>query len=59
MFPDDEVLDKITVDIPKRRFTLLSSDGNLRTIDCDDGDQFIRILDMVRESCLNNEVVYV
>ena len=59
MFPDDESLDKITVDIPKRRFTLLSSDGNLRTIDCDDGDQFIRILDMVRESCLNNEVVYV
>ena len=59
MFPDDEMLDKITVDIPKRRFTLLSSDGNLRTIDCDDGDQFIRILDMVRESCLNNEVVYV
>ena len=59
MFPDDERLDKITVDIPKRRFTLLSSDGNLRTIDCDDGDQFIRILDMVRESCLNNEVVYV
>jgi|TARA_B100000131_G_scaffold200780_1_gene192981 hypothetical protein len=59
MFPDDEILDKITVDIPKRRFTLLSSDGNLRTIDCDDGDQFIRILDMVRESCLNNEVVYV
>ena len=59
MLPDNETLDKITVDIPKRRFTLLSSDGNLRTIDCDDGDQFIRILDMVRESCLNNEVVYV
>jgi len=59
MFPDDESLDKITVDIPKRRFTLLSSDGNVKTIDCDDGDQFIRILDTVRETCLNDEVVYV
>tara|TARA_B100001029_G_scaffold633_1_gene484 strand:- start:12683 stop:12862 length:180 start_codon:yes stop_codon:yes gene_type:complete len=59
MFPDDETLDKITVDIPKKRFTLLSSDGNLRSIDCDDGDQFMRILDMVRASCLNGEVVYV
>lgn len=59
MFPDDESLDKITVDIPKRRFTLLSSDGNVKTIDCDDGDQFIRILDIVRETCLNDEVVYV
>ena len=55
----DEVLDKITVDIPKRRFTLLGSDGNIRTIDCDDGDQFISILDIVRETCLNDEVVYV
>jgi|TARA_S200000501_G_scaffold82396_1_gene74531 hypothetical protein len=59
MFPDDETLDKITVDIPKKRFTLLSSDGNLRSIDCDDGDQFMRILDFVRASCLNGEVVYV
>tara|TARA_B100000214_G_scaffold101205_1_gene70730 strand:+ start:179 stop:367 length:189 start_codon:yes stop_codon:yes gene_type:complete len=56
---EDEVLDKITVDIPKRRFTLLGSDGNIKTIDCDDGDQFINILDFVRETCLSNEVVYV
>lgn len=56
---EDEVLDKITVDIPKRRFTLLGSDGNIKTIDCDDGDQFINILDFVRETCLTNEVVYV
>ena len=56
---ENEVLDKITVDIPKRRFTLLGSDGNIKTIDCDDGDQFINILDFVRETCLSNEVVYV
>ena len=55
----DEVLDKVTVDIPKKRFTLLSSDGNVKTLDCDDGDQFMRVLDVVRNSCLNNEVVYV
>ena len=56
---DDEVLDKITVDIPRRRFTLLGSDGQLKTIDCDNGDQFINILDVIRETCLNDEVVYV
>ncbi len=55
----DEYLDKVTVDIPARRFTLLSSDGNVKTIECNDGDEFIRVLDVVRESCLNNEVVYV
>ena len=56
---DNAVLDKVTVDIPKRRFTLLGSDGQLKTIDCDNGDQFINILDVIRETCLNDEVVYV
>ena len=56
---DDEFLDRVTVDITARRFTLLSSDGNVKTLDCDDGDQFMRVLDVVRNSCLNNEVVYV
>ena len=59
-FEDDTaVLDKVTVDIPKRRCTLLGSDGQLKTIDCDDGDQFMRILELIRELCLNDEVVYV
>ena len=56
---DNAVLDKVTVDIPKRRFTLLGSDGQLKTIDCDDGDQFMRVLELIRELCLNDEVVYV
>ena len=56
---DNAVVDKVTVDIPKRRFTLLGSDGQLKTIDCDNGDQFINILDVIRETCLNDEVVYV
>ena len=55
---DNAVLDKVTVDIPKRRFTLLGSDGQLKTIDCDDGDQFMRVLELIRELCLNDEVVY-
>ena len=56
---DDEFLDKVTVDITARRFTLLSSDGRSKSITCDDGDQFIRVLDVIRESCVNDEVVYV
>tara|TARA_B100001996_G_scaffold311753_1_gene253751 strand:+ start:5923 stop:6108 length:186 start_codon:yes stop_codon:yes gene_type:complete len=59
LYEDEEVLDKVTVDIPRKRFTLLSSDGNTKVIECDDGDQFIRILDVVRESCVNDEVIYV
>ena len=55
----DEYLDKVTVDIPSKRFTLLSSEGNTKVINCDDGDQFIRILDVIRDQCQNDEVVYV
>ena len=55
----DEYLDKVTVDIPSKRLTLLSSEGNTKVIDCDDGDQFIRILDVIRDQCQNDEVVYV
>ena len=55
----DEYLDKVTVDIPAKRFTLLSSEGNTKVIDCDDGDQFIRILAVVRDQCQSEEVVYV
>ena len=55
----EEVLDKVTVDIPKKRFTLLSSEGSAKVIDCDNGDEFMRILDVIRETCLNGEVVYV
>tara|TARA_B100001029_G_scaffold46648_1_gene36917 strand:- start:4263 stop:4451 length:189 start_codon:yes stop_codon:yes gene_type:complete len=58
-FPDEEYLDKVTVDIPKKRFTLLSSEGSVKCINCDDGDEFLRVLDFVRETCTMNDVVYV
>ena len=59
MFDDNEYLDKVTVDIPRRRFTLLSSEGSVKNIDCDNGDEFMRILDFVRDTCTINDVVYI
>ena len=58
-FPDEEYLDKVTVDIPRKRFTLLSDKGSVQCVDCDIGDEFIRVLDFVRERCTMNDVVYV
>ena len=59
MIEDNEYLDKVTVDIPRRRFTLLSSEGSVKNIDCDNGDEFMRILDFVRDTCTINDVVYI
>jgi|TARA_Y100000992_G_scaffold300116_1_gene268110 hypothetical protein len=58
-FPDEEYLDKVTVDIPRKRFTLLSDKGSVQCVDCDNGDEFLRVLDFVRETCTMNDVVYV
>ena len=58
-FPDEEYLDKVTVDIPRKRFTLLSDRGSVQQVDCDNGDEFLRVLDFVRETCTMNDVVYV
>ena len=58
-FPDEEYLDKVTVDIPRKRFTLLSDKGSVQCDDCDYGDEFLRVLDFVRETCTMNDVVYV
>ena len=47
-----------TVDIAARRFTLFSDHGETKVLDCEDGDQFIRVLDVVRNSLAEDEVVY-
>jgi len=59
MFDENEYLDKVTVDIPRRSFTLLSSKGSVRTIDCDNGDEFMRVLDHIRDTCTVDDVMYV
>tara|TARA_Y100000992_G_scaffold178568_1_gene120513 strand:- start:284 stop:457 length:174 start_codon:yes stop_codon:yes gene_type:complete len=54
----DEHLDRVSIDITKRQFILISSKGVSRTIDCDDGDEFIRVLDVIRNTCETEHVVY-
>ena len=55
----DEHLDRVSIDITKRQFILISSKGVSRTIDCDDGDEFIRVLDVIRNTCQTEQVVYI
>ena len=54
----DEYLERVSIDITKRQFNLISSKGISRTIDCEDGDEFIRVLDEVRNTCETEHVVY-
>ena len=49
---------RCTVDIAARRFTLFSDQGDIKVLDCEDGDQFLRVLEVVRNSLPEEEVVY-
>ena len=53
-----EVLEKVIVDITSRKFVLFSNTGDQKEVDCD-MDQFMRVLDLVRELVPSNEVFYV
>jgi len=53
-----EVLEKVIVDITSRKFVLISNTGDRKEVDCD-MDQFMRVLDLVRELVPSDEVIYV
>ena len=59
MFYDEqETLEKVIVDIPKRTFTIVSSSGDTKQIPCN-ADQCMRVLEAVREMVPTNDVSYV
>jgi len=53
-----EVLEKVIVDITSRKFVLISNTGDRKEVDCD-MNQFMRVLDLVRELVPSDEVIYV
>ena len=57
-YDEEETLEKVIVDIPKRTFTIVSSSGDTKQIPCN-ADQFMRVLEAVREMVPINDVSYV
>ena len=59
MFYDEsERLEKVIVDIPSRTFTIVSDKGDTKQISCN-SDQFMRVLEVVREMVPITDVSYV
>jgi len=57
-YDEEETLEKVIVDIPKRTFTIVSSSGDTKQIPCN-AEQFMRVLEAVREMVPTNDVSYV
>ena len=56
---DDESVLNIIIDVCKRKITLISSEGETRFINCDATDQFIGVLDVIKEHADPEIITYV
>ena len=55
---DEEYLMKCVVDPIKRTFYLYSSEGDKKTVDCDNIDEFMNGLELVRATCPEERLSY-
>ena len=55
---DEEYLMKCVVDPIKRTFYLYSSEGDKKTVDRDNIDEFMNVLELVRATCPEERLSY-
>ena len=56
--PAEEVLTKCVVDTLARKFYLYSSEGDERIVECETVDQFMNVLEVVRDKLDEDTLVY-
>ncbi len=55
---DEEFLTKCVVDTEKRTFYLYSSEGDEKQVDCDNTEEFMNVLKVVRRLCPEERLAY-
>ena len=55
---NDEYLTKVVVDTCASKFYLYSNEGETRIVDCDNVDEFMNVLELVRAVCDEDIVSY-
>lgn len=58
MIKDDELLDKITVDVTSRKITLTGSEGNVQVIQNNSVKQFMTMFKHIRDNAPDSIVEY-
>ena len=54
----DEYLTRCVVDPVSRKFFLYSNEGDERVVDCETVDQFMAVLELVRDKCEEDVLAY-
>ena len=55
---DEEYLTKCVVDPVRRTFYLYSSEGDTKQVDCDNVEEFMNVLELVRATSPDDRLVY-
>ena len=55
---DEEYLTKCVVDPVRRTCYLYSSEGDTKQVDCDNVEEFMNVLELVRATCPEDRLVY-
>tara|TARA_B100000579_G_scaffold86124_1_gene67385 strand:- start:270 stop:494 length:225 start_codon:yes stop_codon:yes gene_type:complete len=55
---DEEYLMKCVVDPLKKTFYLYSNEGDTKEVVCDNTEQFMNVLELVRATCPEDRLVY-
>ena len=55
---DEEYLMKCVVDPLKKTFYLYSNEGDMKEVVCDNIDQFMNVLNLVKETCPEGRLSY-
>ena len=48
MFAPDQVVDRLEISMTGRWFRIFGSDAEIKRIECEDADQFMRVLEVAR-----------
>ena len=55
---EDEYLTRVVVDTCSRKFYLYSNEGDKKEVVCDNTEQFMNVLNLVRETCPEGRLSY-
>ena len=55
----EETVQDIIVDVCKKRITLISSEGETRFVKCESGEQFLSVMEVIKDHAEPDMITYV
>ena len=56
---DDQFVEDIIVDVCKKRITLISNEGETRMVKCENTDQFMSVMEVIKDTADPEIITYI